>query len=112
MNSPAEMLSHRHRPLAASTEVTLARTRRAVFEHAKVAIGDLIVCVANDAAADCALRTDEFLALACDHQVRPRSLYASSERRLNRAAGKRPRSEKSGKVIMASRYWDADSAFA
>jgi hypothetical protein len=63
------MLSHRYRPLTATTDVTLVAKRNAGFEHGKVAVSDLVIRVARHATADCTLRTDDLLAFARNQHV-------------------------------------------
>src|SRR5215471_6938268 len=70
MNPPANRVAHRHRPAAAGTEIALLDGRRKEFARSKITVGDLVVGVARDAAADCALRADDLLAFACDQHVR------------------------------------------
>jgi len=70
MNPPASRLTHRDRPAAAGTDITLVGGRRGEFTHSKITVNDLVVGVARDAAADCALRTDDLLAFARDQHER------------------------------------------
>src|SRR5262249_52409898 len=69
MKPPAKLLSHRHRSLTARTHVTLGVWRNASFEHSKVTVDDIVVGVARDATADCALWTNNLLAFACDQHI-------------------------------------------
>ena len=69
MNSPAKRLAHRHRPAAAGTDITLVGVRRGRFTRSTIAINDLIVGVARQAAADRAFGADDLLACACDQHA-------------------------------------------
>ena len=66
MNSPANRLTHRDRAAAAGTDITLVGVRRGGFRRSKIAVNDLIVGVAPQAAAERALGADDLLAFACD----------------------------------------------
>jgi hypothetical protein len=73
MNSPANRLAHRHRAAAAGTDITLVGVRRGGFTRSKIAVNDLIVGVAPQAAAERAFGANDLFAFACDqHPGAPR----------------------------------------
>src|SRR5215471_8888348 len=90
MNPPANRVAHRHRPAAAGTEIALLDGRRGEFTRSKIAVGDLVVGVVRDAAADCALRADDLLAFACDQHVRLPCCRRFTARSIKPSAAERP----------------------
>jgi len=77
MNPPANRLAHRHRPAAAGTDITLVGGRKGGRTRSKIAVNDLVVGVAHDATADCALQADDILAFACNQHVTGSLLQAA-----------------------------------
>ena len=69
MHSPTNRFAHRHRPAAAGTDITLVGVRIGRFTCSKIAINDLIVGVARQAATDCAFGTDDLFTFACDQHA-------------------------------------------
>src|SRR5438045_7539899 len=71
VNSPPLVFTHRDDPPTAAADISVTRRRGIRFGRGKIIVGDPVLGVPNNAAAQRPLGADDLLALPRDHHVAP-----------------------------------------